>query len=98
MRAGPTGAKPTAASWVVHAASWPLPLSVAVNVSPAQFKSERLVETIVSALASCGLPSTRLKVEITEGILLQGDEMALKTLHRMRDLGVRVPMDDFGTR
>ena len=88
--------------WVIRqacrdAASWPLPLSVAVNVSPAQFKSERLVETIVSALASSGLPATRLEIEITEGVLLHENETTLRTLHRMRDLGVRVSMDDFGT-
>ncbi len=88
--------------WVIRqacrdAAGWPLPLSVAVNVSPAQFKSERLVETIVSALASSGLPATRLEVEITEGVLLHENETTLRTLHRMRDLGVRVSMDDFGT-
>ena len=88
--------------WVIRqacrdAASWPLPLSVAVNVSPAQFKSERLLETIVSALASSGPPATRLEVEITEGVLLHENEATLRTLHRMRDLGVRVSMDDFGT-
>ncbi|TXN60449.1 EAL domain-containing protein, partial [Methylobacterium sp. WL30] len=62
--------------WVMRqacrdAVTWPAPLSVAVNVSPAQFKSERLVEMIMSALAASGLPATRLEVEITEGVLLQ---------------------------
>ncbi|NGM36654.1 EAL domain-containing protein [Methylobacterium sp. DB0501] len=88
--------------WVIRqacrdAASWPQPLSVAVNVSPAQFKSDRLVETIVSALANAGLPAARLEIEITEGVLLQDNEKTLHTLHRLRDLGVRVSMDDFGT-
>ncbi|PIK71242.1 diguanylate cyclase, partial [Methylobacterium frigidaeris] len=58
--------------WVIRqacrdAASWPQPLSVAVNVSPAQFKSDRLVETIMSALSQAGLPPSRLEIEITEG-------------------------------
>lgn len=88
--------------WVIRqacrdAASWPAPLTVAVNVSPAQFKSERLVETILSALSTSGLPAKRLEVEITEGVLLQENERTLKTLHRLRELGVRVSMDDFGT-
>lgn len=88
--------------WVIRqacreAAGWPQPLSIAVNVSPAQFKSERLVETIVQALASSGLPPTRLEVEITEGVLLQENDRTLRTLHRLRELGVRVSMDDFGT-
>jgi diguanylate cyclase (GGDEF)-like protein len=88
--------------WVIRqacrdAAAWPQPLTVAVNVSPAQFKSDRLVETIVSALSLAGLPAARLEVEITEGVLLQDNEKTLHTLHRLRALGVRVSMDDFGT-
>jgi diguanylate cyclase (GGDEF)-like protein len=88
--------------WVIRQAcrdamTWPDPMSVAVNVSPAQFKSDRLVETIISALATSGLPARRLEVEITEGVLLQENAKTLQTLHRLRELGVRVSMDDFGT-
>ena len=88
--------------WVLRQAcrdamTWPAAMSVAVNVSPAQFKSDRLVETIISALASSGLSAKRLEVEITEGVLLQESEKTLQTLHRLRELGVRVSMDDFGT-
>ena len=88
--------------WVIRqacrdATTWPAGMSVAVNVSPAQFKSDRLVETIISALASSGLSARRLEVEITEGVLLQESEKTLQTLHRLRELGVRVSMDDFGT-
>jgi len=88
--------------WVIRQAcrdamTWPTGMSVAVNVSPAQFKSDRLVETIISALASSGLSAKRLEVEITEGVLLQESEKTLQTLHRLRELGVRVSMDDFGT-
>ncbi len=88
--------------WVVRqacrdAALWPSSITVAVNVSPAQFKSGRLVEMIVSALGASGLPASRLELEITEGVLLQNNERTLETLHRLRTLGVRVSMDDFGT-
>ncbi|MCJ2139099.1 putative bifunctional diguanylate cyclase/phosphodiesterase [Methylobacterium sp. E-066] len=88
--------------WVIRQAcrdamTWPTGMSVAVNVSPAQFKSDRLVETIISALASSGLSAKRLEVEITEGVLLQESQRTLQTLHRLRELGVRVSMDDFGT-
>ena len=88
--------------WVIRQAcrdamTWPAEMSVAVNVSPAQFKSDRLVEIIISALAGSGLPARRLEVEITEGVLLQENEKTLQTLHRLRELGVRVSMDDFGT-
>ena len=88
--------------WVMRqacrdAVSWPGTYSVAVNVSPAQFKSERLVEMVMSALSTSGLPANRLEVEITEGVLLQENAKTLQTLHRLRELGVRVSMDDFGT-
>ncbi|MBE7198977.1 MAG: EAL domain-containing protein [Parafilimonas terrae] len=88
--------------WVIRqacrdAASWPGSATVAVNVSPAQFKSERLAETIMSALATSGLAPNRLEIEITEGVLLQESERTLKTLHRLRAMGLRVSMDDFGT-
>jgi diguanylate cyclase (GGDEF)-like protein len=88
--------------WVVRqacrdAASWPDHMTIAVNLSPAQFKSERLVEMMASALAASGLPAHRLELEITEGVLLQDNDANLKTLHRLRALGIRVSMDDFGT-
>jgi len=88
--------------WVIRqacrdAVAWPDGMSVAVNVSPAQFKSDRLVETIMSALANSGLSAKRLEIEITEGVLLEESEKTLRTLHRLRGLGVRVSMDDFGT-
>ena len=88
--------------WVMRqacrdAVTWPGTSTVAVNVSPAQFKSERLVEMVMSALSTSGLPANRLEVEITEGVLLQENAKTLQTLHRLRELGVRVSMDDFGT-
>ncbi len=88
--------------WVVRtacqeAARWPDTVSVAVNLSPAQFKSKRLYDTIVTALATSGLPARRLELEITEGVLMQENAATLATLHRLRDLGIRISMDDFGT-
>jgi len=52
---------------------------------------------VVSALAHSGLPAHRLELEITDAVLLQNNDATLATLHRLRDLGVRVAMDDFGT-
>ena len=88
--------------WVVktacaEAASWPDNVTVAVNVSPVQFKSEALVLTVVSALAKSGLAAKRLAIEITEAVLMRDNEATLATLHQLRDLGVRIVMDDFGT-
>lgn len=81
----------------VTAMTWPDEMTVAVNVSPVQFKSDALVETVLSALAHSGLPAHRLEIEITEGALLDNTANVLKTLHALRDLGVKISMDDFGT-
>ncbi len=88
--------------WVVRqacaeAARWPRPVKVAVNLSPAQFRSRTLVHTVVSALDTTGLAPQRLELEITESVLLQDNEATLATLHQLRGLGVRIAMDDFGT-
>ena len=88
--------------WVLRqacgdAASWPDDITVAVNLSPAQFKSARLAETVLLALAASGLQPHRLELEITEGVLLVEHETTLAVLHQLRSLGVKIAMDDFGT-
>jgi diguanylate cyclase (GGDEF)-like protein len=88
--------------WVLRtacaqAAAWSKPVSVAVNLSPAQFKSQNLVQLVLSALASSGLEPARLELEITESVLLQNEANTRATLHNLRALGVRIAMDDFGT-
>jgi diguanylate cyclase (GGDEF)-like protein len=88
--------------WVLRqacheAVSWPGALRVAINVSAAQFKGQKLVGTVVSALATSGLPPDRLELEVTEAVLLRDGEINLQTLHQLKTLGVRISMDDFGT-
>ncbi len=88
--------------WVLRqacrdAAAWPGRLSVAVNLSAAQFRNPTLALSVVSALGSSGLSANRLELEITETVLLQDDRSVLDTLHKIRELGVRISMDDFGT-
>jgi diguanylate cyclase (GGDEF)-like protein len=80
-----------------EAATWPDDIRLAVNVSPAQFKSGTFALKIVAALASSGLPASRLELEITEAVLIRDDEAALEILHRLRAIGVRIALDDFGT-
>ncbi|HUP06572.1 MAG TPA: EAL domain-containing protein [Caldimonas sp.] len=80
-----------------EAAGWPQHVTVAVNMSPAQFQSGRLVANVKDALVASGLAPTRLELEITESILLQGSESNLALLNQLRDLGVRISLDDFGT-
>ena len=76
---------------------WPGNFKIAVNLSPAQFRSPGLLQAIIGALAASGLAPERLELEITETILLQDSEATLATLYRLRELGVRIVMDDFGT-
>jgi diguanylate cyclase (GGDEF)-like protein len=88
--------------WVLRracaeAVNWPDDIMIAVNLSPAQFKSRNLVQAVVEALAVSGLAPGRLELEITELVLLRESEGAFAVLHRLRDLGVRIAMDDFGT-
>lgn len=88
--------------WVLRqacadAARWPSHIKVAVNLSPVQFKSRNLAQTVLSALASSGLTPDRLELEITESVLLQDNERTLAILHQFRALGVHIAMDDFGT-
>jgi len=80
-----------------EAAGWPDDVRLAVNVSPVQFRSGTLALKIVSALAASGLAASRLELEITEAVLIRGDEAALEILHQLRSLGVRIALDDFGT-
>ncbi|MGE5514075.1 MAG: putative bifunctional diguanylate cyclase/phosphodiesterase [Bacteroidota bacterium] len=80
-----------------HAAMWPDNFIVSVNLSPVQFKSRNLIQTVVSALAAAGILAERLELEVTESILVQESEAALTLLRSLRNLGVRIALDDFGT-
>jgi diguanylate cyclase (GGDEF)-like protein len=80
-----------------HAAKWPQPIGVAVNLSAMQFKGRNLVQLTLNALAASGLPAARLDLEITESVLLQDESHTLSLLHQLREIGVRISMDDFGT-
>lgn len=88
--------------WVLQqacmdAANWLIPVKVAVNLSPVQFRSHDLVRTVCSALEASNLAPERLELEITESVPLQNDESVLTILHQIRALGVRTVLDDFGT-
>jgi diguanylate cyclase (GGDEF)-like protein len=80
-----------------EAVGWPDGICVSVNLSPLQFAKGNLVSTVMSALASSGLPASRLELEITESILLEKSERNLAILNQLREFGVRISMDDFGT-
>src|SRR5690348_11150315 len=87
--------------WVLRtacaaAAQWPSYVTVAVNLSPVQFRSRGLAAMVTSALAVTGLAPHRLELEVTESALLQDDAATIAILHQFRALGIRVSMDDFG--
>ncbi len=73
------------------------PLSVAVNLSPRQFRQEHLTETIDNALRQRALPPSALELEITEGVLLSGHDGVDRQLQAFSELGISLAMDDFGT-
>ena len=80
-----------------EAASWPTPLQVAVNLSPAQFMHGDVVGLVHSILIETGLAPGRLELEITEGVLIEDFDRGLALLRRLKALGVRISMDDFGS-
>jgi diguanylate cyclase (GGDEF)-like protein/PAS domain S-box-containing protein len=71
-------------------------LSIAVNVSVHQVMSGRLVDHVVAALRDSGLPGPTLILEITESAELEDSERVTEEFRRLRELGVRIVVDDFG--
>ncbi len=87
--------------WVLEqacrdAAAWG-GIQVAVNLSPAQFTDDDLLDTVASALRHSGLPPAQLEVEITEGVLLANNARSNEMMNQFVEMGVHLAMDDFGT-
>ena len=88
--------------WVLRkscqeAAGWDRPLSIAVNLSPLQLNQPNLPTLVHEILIETGLPASRLELEVTESALFKDYQRALDNLRRLKALGVRIAMDDFGT-
>jgi diguanylate cyclase (GGDEF)-like protein len=88
--------------WAMEAAcheamTWTVPISVSVNVSPIQLRRREIVTEVRDLLAATGLPAARLKLEVTEGQMLEETADMVATMTALRDLGVRLALDDFGT-
>lgn len=79
------------------ALTWPDHVGVTVNLSASQFCGGDLYRAVEAALDLSGLAPERLELEITESVLLRDDAGTLATLHRLRNKGVRIALDDFGT-
>ena len=79
------------------AVAWPMPITVAVNLSPVQLNSSNLLDVVLCALVESGLPPERLELEITETALFKNDVDCLAVMRRLKNLGVSIALDDFGT-
>ncbi|MFY0611420.1 MAG: EAL domain-containing protein [Hyphomicrobiaceae bacterium] len=79
------------------AMQWPEAISIAVNLSPQQFKDVNLCRVVQTVLSETGLAPNRLELEITETSLMQDSKQAAKILTQLRALGIRISLDDFGT-
>lgn len=80
-----------------YALGWPSDTKLAVNLSPAQFKTQDVFELVRRVLVETGLEPERLELEITESTILQNTDKVIDTLSRLDQLGVSIAMDDFGT-
>ncbi|HXL66066.1 MAG TPA: EAL domain-containing protein [Xanthobacteraceae bacterium] len=88
--------------WVLRkacadAAEWPANVKVSVNLSAVQFRRLCPLDNFRNVLDETGLPAERLELEITETVLLQGNEENVETLHQLRAMGISIVLDDFGT-
>jgi diguanylate cyclase (GGDEF)-like protein len=88
--------------WVLRtacaeAAKWPPHISVAVNLSPIQFKSHALPTMVRMVLNDTDLPATRLELEITEGVFLSNDDHVHDMISSLKAIGLKLALDDFGT-
>jgi diguanylate cyclase (GGDEF)-like protein len=80
-----------------EASTWVAPLQVAVNLSPMQFRYGDLAGLVHLILLETGLPAGRLELEITEGVIFDDPVRALSILRRLKAIGVKIAMDDFGS-
>ncbi len=71
--------------------------NLCVNISPRQFRQADFVERVERTLLLHNVPSSMLKLEITEGIVIQNMEDTINKMRRLNKLGVSFAMDDFGT-
>ena len=83
-----------AAAW--RATVWP-DLVVAVNLSAVQFRRGQIGAEVLAALAESGLDPPGLELELTESLLLQGEDEVLDTVARWKAHGLQLALDDFGT-
>ncbi|MGK9175215.1 EAL domain-containing protein [Yokenella regensburgei] len=72
-------------------------ISLSVNISPLEFKTSDVILRIKKALMASSLSSSRLELEVTENITLCKPERALQIMQELKEMGIRLVIDDFGT-
>ena len=82
---------------LVAARDWPGHLTIAVNISPVQFKDPILGQRILKLVRETGFPCRRLELEITEGAIMEDADLSLSTITSLQNQGIRISLDDFGT-
>jgi diguanylate cyclase (GGDEF)-like protein len=80
-----------------QAASWDAAIKISVNISPTQFADGWLAQRIVRMLSESGFPADRLVVEVTESSLFADLELARSIVTSLKNQGIRLSLDDFGT-
>ncbi|MEO6114292.1 MAG: EAL domain-containing protein, partial [Sphingomicrobium sp.] len=96
------GLMPVIGEWVIEeacraAATWPEPITVALNISPKQIALPALPNIVSQAIGRHKIQANRLELEVTEGVFLGDNGQTLDVLRRLRTLGVGIALDDFGT-
>ncbi|MFC3607119.1 sensor domain-containing protein [Stutzerimonas tarimensis] len=71
--------------------------SLSINISPRQFRQSDFVEQVMRAIGASGVPQRMIKLEITEGIVIQNLEDTIGKMNRLKKAGISFAMDDFGT-
>lgn len=97
-----TGLISAVGEWVLRtacseAARWSQPLKIAVNLSPREFQQSDLPDLVLDILTDTGLSPDRLEIEVTETAIFADMDRALSILRRLKELGISIAMDDFGT-
>ena len=80
-----------------EAKDWPSYLTIAVNVSPVQFRDPLLAQRFLQLMTETGFPPQRLEIEVTESALFEDQTLALATVESLKNNGVKISLDDFGT-
>ena len=97
-----TGLMVQIGEWVIDeacraVATWPDPITVALNISPKQIVLPSLPNVVSEALSRWKVPGNRIELEVTEGVFLGDNGSTLDVMRRLRALGVGIALDDFGT-